>query len=244
MAGFWIKMEHDLRDKPEVISLAATLGINDRDLIVGKLHRLWSWFDKHTSDGCAPGVTPVFIDSLVDLEGFASALQVVGWLSTRRDSVAMPKFDRHNSKSAKDRALASERMKRSRYAASATKTLPEQSRADSKSPCSPPKEAGQGFERFWDAFPKRRRTAKAKALEAWNRAVKLASPDDLVRAAVEYAESEVGRGEYVKMPSSWLNGQCWLDDRSAWNPPAPASVGRLPTPEEDAKWDAYKGITQ
>ena len=41
-------------------------------------------------------------------------------------------------------------------------------------------------------------------------------PELLIRRAGEYAESDEGNGEYVKMPSSWLNQSCWEDDPQAW----------------------------
>lgn len=152
MAGDWSKIEHGLRDKPEVIAMSTILAA-DRDLIAGKLLRLWEWFDKNTSDGCAHGVTQAFIDSLVALDGFASALESVGWLSIRNGSILQPKFDRHNSKSAKARALANERMKRSRYAASATKAQPEKRREEKRDkPPIPPSLDTPEFRLAWDDF--------------------------------------------------------------------------------------------
>jgi hypothetical protein len=41
--------------------------------------------------------------------GFANALIEVGWLKAQGDGFSIPKFDAHNSKSAKNRALASRR---------------------------------------------------------------------------------------------------------------------------------------
>ena len=72
------------------------------------------------------------------------------------------------------------------------------------------------FERFWSAFPAGRKSGKAKAREAWSKAIKKTDPEAIITAAGEYAGSEVGRGEFVKMPTTWLNGECWDDDRSAW----------------------------
>ncbi len=129
MAGDWSKMEHALRDKPEVIAMSLSLKI-ERDLIVGKLHRAWTWFDQHTVDGNAPGVTPAFLNEHVALDGFASALESVGWLSIRNNGISMPNFDRHCSKSAKGRALTNSRVKRSRNAPTVTKPLPEKRREE------------------------------------------------------------------------------------------------------------------
>ena len=44
MAGDWLKFEKVTMDKPEVFEMAGILGI-DPDAVVGKLLRVWSWFD-------------------------------------------------------------------------------------------------------------------------------------------------------------------------------------------------------
>lgn len=90
------------------------------------------------------------------------------------------------------------------------------------------------FVLFWNAFPKRRRTARAKAREAWAKAIKKADPESLIAAAAEYAASDAGRGEFAKMPSSWLNGECWHDDREAWGA---AAESRVATAEDVANWN-------
>lgn len=94
------------------------------------------------------------------------------------------------------------------------------------------------FESFWKAFPPGRKKSKAKAREAWTRAIEAAQPDAIVAAAVEYAASSEGRGQYVKMPATWLNGGCWDDDRSAWGAQAVSvpSGPRPLTPEEAKSW--------
>ena len=160
MAGDWGKIEHGLRDKPEVIAMAAELNVPDRDLIVGKLIRLWEWFNKNTADGCAHGVTQTFIDSHVALEGFATALETVGWLSVRNGSICQPNFDRHNSKSAKARALANERVKRSRNVASVTKPLPEKRREEKKETPLPPSLDTPEFRKEWDDYRRHRAEIK------------------------------------------------------------------------------------
>lgn len=77
--------------------------------------------------------------------------------------------------------------------------------------------AAEGFDQFWNAFPSGRKTAKGKARAAWAKAIKKAAPETIIAAAVEYAGSPVGSGKYVKGPEPWLNGECWADDRTAWN---------------------------
>lgn len=214
MAIDWLKIEHCLPDKPEVVAMANQLAM-DRYAVAGRLLAVWTWFDRHTVDGTAPGVTPAFIDSLVAQELFAAAMTAVGWLSLRNGSLAVPKFSRHISKSAKARALAAERVQRSRNAPSVTKPLPDNI-SISHSPSKSKSDSDSSFDLFWNAFPKGRRKAKGDALKSWKTARAKVSAESLISAATDYAESEEGRGQFVKMPSTWLNQECWDDDRESW----------------------------
>ncbi len=72
------------------------------------------------------------------------------------------------------------------------------------------------FELFWEAFPKGRKKSKGTAREAFGKAVLKCEPARITAAARDYADSEAGRGEFVKMPATWLNQECWLDDPEAW----------------------------
>ena len=129
MAGDWMKIELELPDKPEVHAIANTLNI-DPDAVVGKLIRVWQWFDKHTTDGNAYGVTYSLLDRITNVTGFGEAMMFAGWLEQNDKYLTMPKFDRHNSKSAKTRALTSKRVEKSRNAPSVTVALPEKRREE------------------------------------------------------------------------------------------------------------------
>jgi uncharacterized protein YdaU (DUF1376 family) len=72
------------------------------------------------------------------------------------------------------------------------------------------------FEKFWSVYPRLRRKSKGKARDAWQKATHKTKPEVLIAAAAEYAKTPEGRGKYVKMPATWLNGECWDDDREAW----------------------------
>lgn len=106
MAGDWLKFEVSTLDKPEVLAIAGRLML-DPDAVVGKLLRVWAWFDSHTEDGHA-NVTLLSValqlDRVVGVQGFVQVLHDVGWLTTTDNGVAMPNFGRHNGKSAKKRA--------------------------------------------------------------------------------------------------------------------------------------------
>lgn len=113
MAGDWIKMRVDLGDDPAVIGIASHLDIGE-DVVVGKLHRLWSWADKHTIDGTTNGVTLKWVDRFVAHQGFADALCKFNWLAVDGDRLIFPNFDRHNGSSAKSRAESTIRQRLSR----------------------------------------------------------------------------------------------------------------------------------
>lgn len=104
MAGDWIKMRVDLADDPAIIGMASALKTSEDD-IVGKMHRLWSWANKHTATGFVPHISERWIDKHVGKNGFSKALCSVGWLSIDSTGITFPNFDRHNGESAKSRAL-------------------------------------------------------------------------------------------------------------------------------------------
>lgn len=77
-------------------------------------------------------------------------------------------------------------------------------------------ESEDEFEEFWKAYPAGRKKSKGKAREAFSKALAKVPATTLLEAARQYAASDEGRGKYVKMPTTWLNGECWNDDRAAW----------------------------
>ena len=113
MAGDWLKIEVALPDKPEVWQMAGILGI-DPDAVVGKLIKVWRWFDAHTENGNAHGVTYALVDSKAGVTGFAEAMALCGWLEQNGSVLSLSKFDRHNGKTAKNRSLTASRVANSR----------------------------------------------------------------------------------------------------------------------------------
>ena len=110
MAGDWLKVEASTWEKPEVWQMSQDLDL-DLDTVVGKLLRVWSWFDQQTVDGNAPSVTVSFLDSRVGVTGFCDAMKTVGWMREKGGQVFLPNFDRHNGQTAKDRALSAKRQR-------------------------------------------------------------------------------------------------------------------------------------
>lgn len=113
MAGDWLKLELATPDKPEVFALASALNL-DRDCVVGKLIRVWRWFDQHLENGHAASVTKIVLDEIAGCSGFAQQLVVVGWLREVEGGVRVPNFERHLGKGAKKRAVERDRQIRNR----------------------------------------------------------------------------------------------------------------------------------
>lgn len=146
MSQDWMKFEKATLEKPEVFRMATSLGV-DRDSVIGKLLRVWSYFDTQTIDGVLKQTSKEFLDNIVGQPGFAAAMISVRWLIERRGSLVLPNFDRHNGETAKQRALSAKRMQRNRerqkdgngYADVTQGPSPEESRGEKKNPPLPPK---------------------------------------------------------------------------------------------------------
>jgi hypothetical protein len=104
MAGDWIKLEHGILDKPEVMELSEMLDASPYE-IVGHLVEFWFWCDHNLSPEC-PRVkgTKRGLDRVAGRDGFGDALISVGWLTFADGYFSVPNYDTHLSKSAKQRA--------------------------------------------------------------------------------------------------------------------------------------------
>ena len=123
MAGDWLKFEKATLEKPEVFEIAAILGL-DPDAVIGKLLRVWNWFDDQSRDGHASVTVLSLLDRYSGVTGFVDAMEKVGWISKTNDCLILPNFDRHNGTPAKSRALGTKRKQKSRerHGDSVTKT--------------------------------------------------------------------------------------------------------------------------
>ena len=114
MAGDWIKIEHALPGKPEVMELARILTI-DEMAVVGHLVCFWSWVDQNLSPDCpATNGTKKGLDRVAGRDGFVDAMVQVGWLAFDGQKVQVPNYDHHLSQSAKKRGLESRKKTRQR----------------------------------------------------------------------------------------------------------------------------------
>ena len=106
----WLKFDINTPEKPEVLAITMAMGWDDPDLTVGKLFKVWRWFDQHTELGNAASVSPALLDRIIGVSGFSSAMESAGWLVCDEIGVSLPNFDRHNGKTAKTRAQTAKRV--------------------------------------------------------------------------------------------------------------------------------------
>ena len=110
MAGDWIKVEENMPDKPEVWQIADILKL-DGDAVAGKLLRVWAWATRNCNGDGVTSVTSIpAIDRLSGVTGFANAMIRVGWLNSADGVLSFPKFGRHCSQTAKERANTNRRV--------------------------------------------------------------------------------------------------------------------------------------
>ena len=144
-----MKIEMETPDKPEVVSMAAQLRL-DQDSITGKLFRIWAWANRNSVDGNGMKITGAFIDRLTNKRGFSEAMRAVGWLAGDDGNLTFPGFSRHNGTTAKSRAQTNRRVADHRECNAPTvtnvtveplqKALPEKRREEEEIPL-PPKGA-------------------------------------------------------------------------------------------------------
>lgn len=141
-------MRNDLRDDPAVVTIALAMNM-DPDEVVGKLLRVWAWAGDHTVTGKLRGVTQAHVDHAAGAKGFGEAMRAAGWLGIDDSGdVVLPRFSKHNGKSAKKRLQDAKRASRYRATQSscsnATKSAPtEQNRTVRRNPPKPPQGGAQ-----------------------------------------------------------------------------------------------------
>lgn len=211
MAGDWIKFELTTLDKPEVCQIADLADI-DPDAVVGKLMRVWGWFDQQTQDGNAPSVSKKLLDRMVGVTGFCEHMKLVAWMVEADGVISLPHFERHNGKTAKNRLLTAKRVANHKSANGkgnapiVSGALPKEEKEKNKEPLSAraPVDPRMPSEMTldWEPDPKLLKTY------AVHRGIDLALFTDEVRRAFT-AHYEPGRqvntqAEWVQMLVKWV----------------------------------------
>lgn len=251
MGVSWIKFETSTSDKPEVWQIANSLGI-DPDAVVGKLLRIWAWFDDQTESGNAPLTVGALLDRRVGVSGFVNAMISAGWMHEKNGVLTLPNFDRHNGETAKSRALTAKRVSKHKERGNATanaKVTPgalprEEKRIGEKrdtkvSLC-------EFFEAWWSHYPKKvsKETAAkayAKALDKFSGDRSQAAESLLTESLPRFAELKKREPRFVPHPATWLNAGGWSDEVEAIAPEASSTRTEPPkatalTSEEIAEY--------
>jgi len=219
MAGDWIKMRGNLWDDPRVGSIVDATEATEA-AVIGALYWLWATADQHTEDGFMPGLTLRQIDRKTGVQGFASALCNVGWLSDSPDGVTIENFNDHNGASAKRRCTDAQRKAgiRSMSASEADKSRTDcgqnrQSLGAREEKRREEKETPQGFALFWSTWPiTDRKQAKGKCLDAWKKASAERDAAVVVAHVERMAKSPEwlkDGGQYIPAPLVYLNQRRW-----------------------------------
>ena len=224
----WIKIEENLPDKPEVCQMAARLSL-DVDTVTGKLIRVWAWASRNCH---ASGVTSVTVMSHLDrvtgVMGFMDALIETGWCKVEGEDLHFTNFDRHNSQTAKDRALAARRKAESRRenVAEMSRSKPDKSVtreekiiSEVATVATPPTPKGTAsdleasFDTFWKAWPKKR--GKDAAFRAWPKAAPFLTE---ILAALEWQREsdQWSQIQFIPDPATYLHGKLWRDDPASY----------------------------
>lgn len=101
------------------------------------------------------------------------------------------------------------------------KPVPVPSRTPSTTTAAP-----DGFAEFWEVWP--RKEDKKKAGAAYAKALKRSDADTILAGAKRYRDDPNRLAQYTKLPTTWLNGDCWDDA-----PLPPRGDGR-PTSQQPA----------
>lgn len=219
MAGDWIKMRADLQRHPKVVRMASALRA-DRLRVIGGLHAVWCLFDEHSEDGHTDGFTTEAIDDLIGWQGFCRAMADVHWLDISGEFCSIPRFDEHNGKSAKRRAMETERKRRERAVesgqASASDADKKRSREDKReekkeTPLTPHGGAVR-FEDFWSTWPaNERKQDKVKCAKKWKASGLDALADTILADIAVKRQTQKWQDGYVEAPLVYLNGKRWED---------------------------------
>jgi len=118
MSQPWIKWTKGFARKPEIIRIAAKLGVS-RHHAASIVMQVFEWLDDNVDslNVCPEGHAEITLgapplpqlDALIDVPGLADAMSDAGWLQARSVSLVFPHFSRHNGSTAKARALDSAR---------------------------------------------------------------------------------------------------------------------------------------
>jgi len=110
MAGGWIKIEKRTPDKPEIRYISRSCECTKEKAFLAWFE-LWSYFDDNIDEtGFLRLFTLEDCDDVAELSGIGRALQRAEWLTVDSLGLTVNKWNRHNGRSAKQRAMTARRV--------------------------------------------------------------------------------------------------------------------------------------
>lgn len=265
----WIESHQELLDHPKVLKLMSKTSWS-LDETIGKLHRFWWWALKYAEDGdlsrydpaqylsrLGEGMSPSDLLSNFQECGFIDHdLKIHDWIDyaglflTKKYSTSNPDklkviWNRYGYKYGKGkgkygRVIANTKRTLSELKANIPNqpNLTKPNLTKPKTPPTPP--LGDGFDRFWEKYPKKK--SKGQAERAWKK-LKPGEPlQDRILDAIERAKTSDqwcrDQGKFIPYPATWLNGKRWEDEPDppvTATPIKPSSLGILADWERDRR---------
>lgn len=115
----WIKARIDLHRDPMVVRQAAALGRTAYEIAFAWIV-LWGWARSHTADGFVRDVDQSTVDAITGIPSFATSAG--RWMVFSDEGVTFPNWEKHNSKGARERDLATIRQRAARQSGSGEET--------------------------------------------------------------------------------------------------------------------------
>lgn len=105
-------------------------------------------------------------------------------------------------------------------------------------PAKPPRADPGDFDRFWEIYP--RREGKGGAKNAWVRAIKKVSVEEILDGARAYRDDGARKrsdAKFTKTPERWLNAECWTDERPSNGRASPGGHQPYRNPEDPSIYE-------
>lgn len=176
---------------PDEIAVTPLLGADAVSrIVVASLMNVWATARVIAPDGYLEGATCEEIDRIAGVPQFGAAMQRGGWLEVLVGGVLLPNFCEHNPPVDSPTG-----------------------RKDSRAEPSNGVMADDGFEEFWQAYPKK--TGKGAARRSWRKIRPGKNLTQTILQSVEvHKRSEQwirDGGRYIPNPATWLNQTRWED---------------------------------
>ena len=88
-------IRHTIEDDPRLADISKLIGVEELH-VLGMLTSLWIWASRCTRDGVTRHASVTYIDKKVNREGFARAMESVGWLVIEDEEITFPDFGKWN----------------------------------------------------------------------------------------------------------------------------------------------------